>query len=235
MKKIAIMQPTFMPYIGFFALIDYVDEFIFLDNVQFDKRSWQQRNYIKSKSKKELINIPVLSKNKFKQKILDVKIDNVSFKIKKLLNKIIFCYKKSKYFNEYFNEIEKILIKNHNLLLDLNSELIFKICELLNIKTEILYASKILDNDKFYKIDFLKEILLIRNCNKYISTIGSKDYLKSLTKFPNSNIEIQYFEFNSQQYEQQGNNFIPNLSILDLLFNEGKNSVNIMRENFKLI
>ena len=90
MKKIAIMQPTFMPYIGFFALIDYVDEFIFLDNVQFDKRSWQQRNYIKSNSKKELINIPVLSKNKFKQKILDVKIDNVSFKVKKLLNKIIF-------------------------------------------------------------------------------------------------------------------------------------------------
>ena len=47
MKNISIMQPTFLPYVGFFALMDYVDEFVFLDNVQFDKRSWQQRNYLK--------------------------------------------------------------------------------------------------------------------------------------------------------------------------------------------
>ena len=63
MTKIAISQPTFLPWCGYIALIDYIDEFVFLDNVQFEKRSWHQRNYIKSKSGKLNLTIPVLSKN----------------------------------------------------------------------------------------------------------------------------------------------------------------------------
>ena len=67
--KVAISQPTFVPWQGYFALIDYVDEFVFLDNVQFEKRSWQQRNYIKVNDAKKIFTIPVDSKNKSKQKI----------------------------------------------------------------------------------------------------------------------------------------------------------------------
>ena len=79
--KIAISQPTFFPWQGYFALIDFVDEFIFLDNVQFDKRSWQQRNYIKLNNNRHLMTIPVISKNKFTQKIFEVEIDYSNFKI----------------------------------------------------------------------------------------------------------------------------------------------------------
>ena len=119
------MQPTFLPYIGFFALIDYVDEFVFLDNVQFDKRSWQQRNFLKGSSKKEIINIPVLTKGKFDQKILDVEIDYTNFKINKLINKIKINYKKSRYLDLYINDIEKIFKKNHTKLINLNTEIFY--------------------------------------------------------------------------------------------------------------
>ncbi len=229
------MQPTFLPYVGFFALMDYVDEFVFLDNVQFDKRSWQQRNYLKGVSEKEIINIPVLTKGKFDQKILDVEIDYTNFKINKLINKIKINYKKSKYLDLYINDIEIIFKKKHVKLVNLNSELILKFCEYLNIKTEISFASKLLGDKKLVKIDLLKEISKIKKSNNYISTIGSKDYLKSLKKFPDTEISIKFFSFDDVKYFQLGNNFVPNLSIIDLLFNEGPNSINILRKYFKII
>ena len=229
------MQPTFMPYGGFFALINYVDEFILLDNIQFNKRSWQQRNYIKNNQEKELITIPVLSKKKFDQKILEVKIDYNHFKVSKLLNKIKFSYSKSKYFDFYFPDLEIIFNKNHKTLVQLNSDLIHKICEFLKINTNIILASNLIDNTKLQKIDLLVEILKIRKCDEYISTLGAKDYLKSLKKFPDSEIVIKYFEYEEGNYIQSGNRFISNLSILDLLFNEGPNSVIVLKNFFKLL
>ena len=74
--KLAISQPTFLPWCGYIGLIDYVDKFIFLDDVQFDKRSWQQRNYIKLDNDKHLITVPIKSKNKRFQKINEAEIDH---------------------------------------------------------------------------------------------------------------------------------------------------------------
>ena len=71
-KKIAIMQPTFLPWMGYFAMIDYVDEFVFLDSVQFAKRSWQQRNKIKVGDTDKWISVPVKSKSSFDQNINEV-------------------------------------------------------------------------------------------------------------------------------------------------------------------
>ena len=74
--KIAISQPTYLPWQGYFALIDYVDEFIFLENIQFNKRSWQQRNKILNNGKEILLTIPVKTKGKFNQKICEVELEN---------------------------------------------------------------------------------------------------------------------------------------------------------------
>ena len=82
---LGISQPTFMPYAGYFGLLDYADCFVFLDNVQFDKRSWQQRNYIFMDKKAYLLTVPVLSKGKFHQKIDRVKILNDKSKEEVLL------------------------------------------------------------------------------------------------------------------------------------------------------
>ena len=83
--KLAAMQPTFIPWPGYFGLINFVDEFMFLDNVQFDKRSWQQRNFIIFNNKKNLLTVPVLTKNKFNQNINEVVIEKSSKYINKHL------------------------------------------------------------------------------------------------------------------------------------------------------
>ena len=92
---IGISQPTFLPWSGYFGLIDYVNQFIFLDDVQFDKRSWQQRNYIYLDNKNYLLTLPVISKGKFYQKIKDVKINRNEDKKKFYKKSIVPIVKKN--------------------------------------------------------------------------------------------------------------------------------------------
>ena len=86
MTTIAIMQPTYLPWLGYFDLIDRSDILVFLDSVQFDKRSWQQRNRIKTPNGELMLTVPVLTKGKFDQKICDVMIDQSQNFEKKHLN-----------------------------------------------------------------------------------------------------------------------------------------------------
>ena len=97
--KISISQPTFLPYEGYFHLIDNVDKFIFLDNIQFDKRSWQQRNWLLIGKKEKLVSIPVISKNRFNQLISEVEIDYRNFDLKRFFLTIELNYKKTKFFD----------------------------------------------------------------------------------------------------------------------------------------
>ncbi len=228
--KISISQPTFFPWQGYFALIDYVDEFIFLENIQFNKRSWQQRNKILINEKEIFLTMPVKSKGKFKQKICDVEIDNFKKNKTKHISLIKNAYSKSKYFDKYFESIENIFNKNYTKLAELNKDLITYFCEALNIKTT-------LSTDKIYNLsskknDYLKDICLIKNCTNYISTQGAKDYFQEIEYFPNTNIKIEYFDFQDNEYSQKSKKFISRLSIMDLIFNLGPDSLNYLRSNF---
>jgi len=232
--KIAISQPTFFPWSGYFALIDYVDEFIFLDIVQFDKRSWQQRNYIKLNGNKHLITVPVISKNKFNQKINEVKIDYSNFQVSKFLKTIETAYKKSYYFDLYFDIFKEILNKKHIFLSKLNLDIIFAVCKLLNIDYKFTDASSLNFNSCIKKIDLLDFICKEKKTDSYISTIGSLGYLGDLKIFPQSKASINYFHYKISDYRQIGDNFISYLSVLDLLFNEGPNSIQVLRNNFEI-
>tara|TARA_B100000780_G_C21031353_1_gene413536 strand:+ start:200 stop:904 length:705 start_codon:yes stop_codon:yes gene_type:complete len=233
--KIAISQPTFLPWQGYFALIYYVDEFIFLDNVQFDKRSWQQRNYIKLDDKKKIFTIPVISKNKSDQKINEVKIDYKNFKVEKFLMLIKHSYKKTSYFELYYERIQKILRKNSLHLSKINQDLIIEICSMLNIKTKFYNASSMKLSNELKKTDLLREICKKKKCTQYISSYGATSYMGDMSQFPETNIKINYFEYENRKYNQIGDKFISNLTILDLIFNEGPHSLEIIRENFKVL
>ena len=100
--KLSISQPTFLPWPGYFSLIMNVNEFIFLDSVQFNKRSWQQRNYILSQNKPHLMTIPVKTKGKFDQKLKDVEIDFENYNEKNIIEKFSHSYKKENYFEKIF-------------------------------------------------------------------------------------------------------------------------------------
>ena len=233
--KIAISQPTFLPWCGFFSLISNVDQFVFLDQVQFDKRSWQQRNYISVKGEKKLLTIPVKSKGKFNQFLEAVEIDYENFNYVKLMKTLEHSYSKSPNFLNLANGIEDILKIKHKFLCDLNIDLIKYFCSILEIKTKLIRQSEINIPHKG-KEKTLSQIAIKNNATTYISTIGAKAYLKNKTLI-DTNIKIYFFEYTNKRYNQINNNseFIPNLSIVDLIFNEGINSRSILKENFKLI
>ena len=229
---LGISQPTFMPWIGYFAFLDRVDKLIFLDDVQFEKRSWQQRNNIKLNNQKHLLTIPVKSKGKFKQKISEVEI--LDYKSINLIKKKIYhAYNKSTYFSNYYENICNILDKKHNYLLKLNIELIKFFTKELNIKINFDYSSNYSLNSNKEKLIF--KLCKLNNCDQYLTTIGSENYLKEYSVIPHTNTKISYFKYDDVEYTQTKNDFIPKLSILDLLFNEGVNSIKILRKGFKLI
>lgn len=228
--KIAISQPTYLPWQGYFALIDYVDEFIFLENIQFNKRSWQQRNKIIVNDKEIFLTMPVKTKGKFTQNICDVKIDNFEKNSNKHIILIKNAYSKSKYFNKYFDGFQKIFSNNYISLAELNKDLIIHICKILNIQTTFSVDTSLNLNSK--KTDYLKDICLIKNCNNYISTLGSKNYFGDLKHFQDTKIKIDYFDFKDIKYQQLSNIFVSRLSIIDLIFNLGPDTLNYLKKNF---
>ena len=136
------MQPTTLPWLGYFALIDYVDIFIFLDDVQFERRSWQQRNKININGEEKIISIPVHNKHKREQLINEVKVNYNNLYPEKFIRNIYQSYSKTKYFRDYFVEIEYIL-RNNDMLSDLNINLIKYFSKKLNIETKFGVSSKL--------------------------------------------------------------------------------------------
>lgn len=172
---IAIIQPTFLPWCGYMSLIEYVDEVVFLDNVQFDKRSWQQRNRIKTSNGALTLTVPVISKNLFNQHIKDVKIDYRSTFQKKMIKSISQNYSKAKYFNDYSKEFFSLIENNHKSLLDLNIKLINFFCEKLKIELKFSFSSSLKLSSS--KEQLILDICKLKNAKKYISAMGAKNYL----------------------------------------------------------
>ena len=224
---VAIMQPTYLPWVGYFNLINKSEYFVFLDDVQFDKRSWQQRNKIIINSHQRYLTVPVISKNKYLQKLSEVKIDNSRKWQKVHLNSIKFNYGKHKYFDEIFNYIEKIYLQEEEYLINLNIKLIKEITKYLGIKLNYDLSSS-------YKVqkkggDKIYEILKKLNAEKYLSPIGSKIYLDKISEFHKEKIKIEYIDYKCKSYDQRNQSkFLSNLSILDLIFNHGRGSINFI-------
>ena len=216
--KVAIMQPTYFPWLGYFALISNVDTFVFLDNVQFDRRSWQQRNQIANKDKKIWLSVPVEKKNLFSQKINDVIIKDLNFKTNHLKS-IFYSYNKTKYFTKVFPFIEEILNKKINKLSELNILIIKKICEAFNIKTNFI-------NAKDLNVEGKKSVLLANICKKikadtYVAVQGSKEYMGEKIEFEDKGIKVEFFIFDQKVYNRDKNPFISNLSVIDFIFYNG--------------
>jgi hypothetical protein len=227
--KIAASQPTFLSYPGYYGMIDLVDKFIIMDNIQFDARSWQQRNYILFNKNQLFLTIPVQKKNKMSQKISEVKIDVNKDYINKHLKTIEAAYKKKPFFNDYFEKISNIYTHNSKKLFDLNLEFIIFFSKILKIQNKIELLSN-LDLEKFRKDELIYEICKKTKCKEYISSIGSKTYLEKNYELK-KNINIKYFK-----YIDENNKFSKShLSILDLIFNHGPESLKIIRSKMKLI
>ena len=229
MKSIAIMQPTFLPWIGYFALADRVDEFVLLDNVQFDKRSWQQRNKIKTPQGSIWLSVPVNSKGKSDQLIKDVEILHEGGKnpLRKILNSIQHNYGQAKYYDKYAEDIASLMEASQHNLCQLNQSIIKWCMEAFDIATVITNASDL--SVKGSKEDLLVDICKACGAGKYISPPGSKTYLETSNAFERADIELAYHDYNHPEYSQLYGSFEPYMSCLDLMFNEGERSLEIIR------
>ncbi len=212
------MQPTYLPWLGYFDLIRSSDIFVVYDHVQFEKQSWQQRNRIRNKQGEIMLTVSVLHEKGLERIVKDVRIDHTRSILKKHLTSIELSYSKSPNFSIIFPELKEIYTRNIEHLIDLNIQLIKLGMKYLNIQKELRYSTQM-------KIEGQKVNALIDVCEKlgsthYLSPVGSKIYIDENNLFPENNIELSYQNFIHPVYSQKNcTDFISHLSFIDYLFN----------------
>ncbi|MBI4010645.1 MAG: WbqC family protein [Candidatus Aenigmarchaeota archaeon] len=224
---IAGHQAQYLPGMRFFAKVLACDKFILVDHVQFVKKEWQNRNRIKTKDGPMWLTVPVLVKGKFDQRINEVEIDNKSDWQRTHWRSIELNYKKAPYFIEYKQFFEDVYKKKWEKLIDLSAEIINFLLNALGVDKEMVLSSSL--NLAGKGTDLLIEMCKKLNADTYLSGEQSKTYV-DLSKFKENNLKHVFMKFNYPTYKQQFDNFIPNLSIIDALFNCGNEETRKMLE-----
>ena len=230
-KRVAISQSNYIPWRGYFDLINHVDEFIIYDDMQYTKRDWRNRNIIKTANGLKWLSIPVSVKGKFNQKIKDTQIVDSSWQINHLKS-IQLNYSKSKYFGLIMALIEPLYNnQNYTNLSDCNYTFIKSINNFLNINTKISYSSDFFLEDE--KNKRLVSLVLQTEGNVYVSGPSAKDYI-DLDLFKKNNVLIEWYNYdNYKNYRQSWGSFENNVTIIDLLMNEGPNAINFLKSNIR--
>jgi len=228
--KLAIMQPYFLPYIGYFQLIKAVNLFIIYDDVQFIKGGWINRNYILSNRNKSMFNLILkgASANKLINEI------SVQTDQNKLLKTIYHSYKKAPYFEFIYPLIKNILDFEDKNLAKFIGNSIIHICNYLKIDTEIIYSSSMEKNNELKGQEKIIHICKLLNADTYINAIGGQD-LYDKESFKKACIDLKFIKNNSTPYTQFKNEFIPWLSIIDVMMFNSVDEINKMLDNYELI
>lgn len=230
--KIVITQPTYLSWIGYYGMINLADIFVFYDDVQFERRSWQNRNKIsKNNGESQWLTIPIIH-NGQNEKINEVKIDYSTNWREKHWKSIYYSYCKSPYFEMYQNEIKSIYMNKYDTISDFNIFIIKKIAKLLNINLPKFVISSEIEGVFGEKTDRLINILEKIGGDEYISTIGTKAYLET-DKFKDKNIDLYWYDYQNTVYGQMNLEFVPYLSVIDLLFNVGPDSLKIINKGLE--
>ena len=232
--KISINQPAYLPWLGYFDRIDYADIHIVLDHVQFEKNSFTNRNKITSNHGPHWITIPVTKGENGSSNINKIRCLQNKKWIKSHLNSISQNYSKAPFFQDYFSSFEKILLKKLDCdnFLVIVEEINRLLLGFLGITTPILYSSHL--NIQSKKSELILDLCKSQKASLYLSGINGKDYLK-LDSFDKEKIEVLFQSYEHPKYAQKEETFIPFLSILDLLFFHGPNSLNIIRQGRNFI
>jgi hypothetical protein len=231
--RVAIMQPTYLPWSGYFGLMQSVDLFIFLDSVQFAKRSWQQRNQIKTPQGSLWLTIPVLSKGKQEQTIREVMINQDADFSSQHRKAIEMNYKKARFFDAYGKTLLDKLQEPTKYMAEVTLGLIHEMKNALGIETKTALSSKL--NAQGAKADLLAALCQEVGATEYISPPGSRVYLEESNAFKEIGIRVSYFDFHHPEYSQLFGSFLPFMSCIDLLFNCGSESLEMIKKSSSII
>lgn len=219
------MQPYFFPYIGYFQLINAVDEFVIYDIIEYSKGGWINRNRILVNNKDAYITLPIKKDSDF----LDVRdrylADTWPVDRKKMLNRIKESYKKAPYFNEVYPLVEKCILYEESNLFKFVFHSICAVKDYLDISTSFVVASSIDIDHSLTSENKVIRICEARNANKYINPIGGIN-LYSKENFKKKGIDLQFLKTKDINYKQYCHDHIPYLSIIDVLMFNTRGVVN---------
>ena len=221
-------QPVYLPWLGLFHKIALAETFVYFDQVQYLPKDWMNRNKIRTKSGSIWLTVPVLRKGYRDLKTSEIEINNSTNWQKKHLRSISLNYKKSPYFENYIPFFEDVYSRKWEFLGDLNEYMLKWFLDELGIKVNFL-------NAKNFKFQGEKSSLILNMCKKldastYIFGTLGKDYA-NVHEFEKNNIKLIFQDYNHPKYSQLYNEFVSHLSVIDLLFNHGPKSLEIILSN----
>ncbi|KJU82054.1 WbqC-like protein family [Candidatus Magnetobacterium bavaricum] len=224
-------QPEYIPWISFFGKLTMADCFMIVDNVQFNKKYFQNRVRIRNANGWSWLTVPIITKNRFYQRINEVVIDSTTNWQRKHWKTISIAYKKASTYQDHSGFFEDIFNKNWTMLVDLNVEIIKYLIKAFGIKIEVIKSSDYPEITGS-KTDLIIDMCKATGAKTYLSGIHGKDYIDE-QKVNDSGIKLLYQEFTHPTYPQIFHPFIPNMSSVDLLFNCGAESYSILKESSK--
>jgi hypothetical protein len=213
--KLAVMQPYFLPYIGYFQLIDSVDLFVVYDDVNYIKKGWINRNNIQVNGQPHLFSIPLQSASQNKC-INEIEVENGLGWKTSLLKTINLAYKKAPFFDAVFPLLEEIINANEHNLAKYCSNSLQKACNYLQIETKFTVSSEIDKDNTLKGQDKILEICKKYQPEAYINAIGGME-LYDKPAFEKANINLQFLKTNAVTYRQFNAEFLPWLSIIDVM------------------
>ena len=228
--KVGIMQPYFMPYLGYFQLLNLVDRFVIYDNIEYTKKGWINRNRIILNGEISTISIPLKKGSDFLNINERYLAENWDREKIKLINRLRQAYIKAPNFSVFFPIIEEILNEENKNLFEFIFNSIIKIKEFLEIKTEIIVSSHLKVNHDLKSQDKVLEICNDLGAKSYYNSIGGENlYFKE--SFDKVNIDLNFIKVNDIKY----NDFNSHLSIIDIIMHNSRNEINYLLNQFSII
>jgi len=221
---VAVHQPQYLPWLGYFDKICRADFFVLLDNVQFKKNEWQNRNKIKTAQGWQWLTVPV--KYKFPQLINEVTINNTVRWQHKQRQAILSNYKKAPCYHYLDGFFDEIFSHAWQSISQLNIRVVIRLAKILGIDTPIFVASELGDfpNDPDER---LIAITAHFKADAYLAGSGGRQYM-DLLKFRERGIEVLFQDYKHPVYDQRFGEFVPYMSAIDLILNHGENSLAIL-------
>lgn len=225
MKTIGILQPGYLPWLGFFEQLYHSDIFVLYDDVQYDKNGWRNRNRIKTLTGPIWLTVPVLTTGKSSQQVCEAGIDPKVNWAAKHLKSVEMNYKKASFFNDYFPILRDLLSQSWPLLVDLDCALIEELMRALGFERKIVRSSTLgIEGDRFER--------LVRICkhfgaDRFYEGQAGENYIDP-GDFEKAGIRVDFQHYKHPVYDQLFGAFLSHLSIIDLLFNHGSSSLHIL-------
>ena len=233
--KATILQPTYLPWLGYFDMVDASDIYIVYDHVQFVRKSWHRRNRIKSSNGELMLSLNIKKAPQYTP-ICKIELHNHR-PPEKHWETICHSYRNSRYYDAYKEIFRELLNKDYILLRDLNLAIIKAICAILGIRTEIILSSE-LDLHEDEK-ELCRTGKVINMCKKLdISCLYDSSGARKLldcSMFEESGIDIMFQDITFPNYTQLFGKLITHLSVIDLIFNEGNKSLDIIRSGRRFV